>query len=146
MYKVFLKNFIPLFCIIFILFFLNTVFNDKKKTKKVQINEGANEYFDLKDVDNVTLKYFGSSYCPHSNENSIMFKLINDGFRNFLERNSYNCSIEIIWSTQETQIEFIRAKANYVPTLTNQDYKHVTLDRSIENPDDMFRKLLEDLT
>lgn len=70
-----------------------------------------------------TLKYYGGSYCPHSNENSRTYKLINEEFRNKYP----DVNINIYWSSPENREEFENAKAEYVPTITNDKYEHIEL-------------------
>lgn len=70
------------------------------------------------------IKYFGGHNCPHSNTNSHAYNLINKFFREQYP----DVYVEIIWSTPENQSEFMNAKAEYVPTITNDKYKHIELN------------------
>jgi hypothetical protein len=104
-----------------------------KFNKKVVINEKFNK---IKTITNQkVLKYFGSDGCPHSNKKSKMYQIVNEGFRNFLKDNDYDCDIEIYWSGKNSNEQFQAANAEYVPTLTNGTFKHLTfgIDKKLQN-------------
>jgi hypothetical protein len=94
-------------------------------------------FFFFKKQDNLTqkkiLKYFGGDYCPHSNSDSRIFRLINEDFR----QKYPDVDIQIFWSSDENREEFQRAGAEYVPTITNSSYEHlrVGLPESIDTTD-----------
>lgn len=120
MYK---KNLVPLICIISIIsiiFFLNIFSNkSKEKFKKVHFNDENDSNFQGK-----TLKYFGSHGCPHSNQNSQMYNLIQQ-FEEFIKKNNLNCKVKYFWAGENNNDQFLLAKADYVPTLTNNNNSHV---------------------
>ena len=62
-----------------------------------------------------------------------MFNIVNEGFRQFLKENNYDCEIEIYWSGKNSQEQFRAADAQYVPTLTNGQFKHVKFDVNEES-------------
>lgn len=78
-----------------------------------------------------SIKYFCAHYCPFSNETSKSYNLIN-----ILFKEKYpDVNVEIYWSediNEENKNEFLNAKAQYVPTVTNGNYAHI----SLELPDD----------
>ena len=76
------------------------------------------------------LKYFGRKFCPYSNECSVMYKMINEDFRN-----KYS-DVEIMFNWMETYRE--KREGNYaqvekVPTLLNKNYKKIDLLKPTKN-------------
>jgi hypothetical protein len=67
------------------------------------------------------LKYFGGDYCPHSNMDSRTYKLITEEF----SKRYPNVDIQVYWSGEENKNEFIKANAQFVPTITTENYDHV---------------------
>jgi|SaaInlStandDraft_7_1057024.scaffolds.fasta_scaffold00718_3 hypothetical protein len=82
----------------------------------------TNELFTNKS-DNKIIKYFGGDYCPHSNKDSRTYKLITE---QFIQKYP-NIKIEYYWTGIDSQEEFKKAEAQYVPTITNNNYEHVEL-------------------
>ena len=69
------------------------------------------------------LKYFGGNYCPHSNKDSKVYKLIKK-----FEESHPDINVEFYWSGVDDSVnEFKKADAKYVPTITNKDYKKIEL-------------------
>ena len=76
---------------------------------------------------NKTLKYFGAHYCPYSNEKSEAYNLIVNQFR----RQYPTVNLEIYWiDTEQGQPESQRARVEYVPTLTDKNYRHIPVQTS----------------
>lgn len=76
------------------------------------------------------LKYFGRKFCPYSNECSVMYKMINEDFRNKYPK------VEILFNWMETYRE--KREGNYaqidkVPTLLNKNYKKIDLQKPTKN-------------
>ena len=69
-----------------------------------------------------TLKYFGSGTCPHSMKGSRAYNIIKD----FEDANT-DVNVEYFWSGGDNMEEFRKAKAEYVPTITNGYYNAVEL-------------------
>ena len=73
------------------------------------------------------LKYFGAHYCPYSNEKSDAYNLIVNQFR----RQYPNLHLEVYWiDTPKGQPESIKAQVEYVPTLTDKNYRHIPVQTS----------------
>jgi hypothetical protein len=79
----------------------------------------------LENVDNniIELKYFGGHYCPHSNQDSHSYKLIMEHFT----KKYPDVKVNVYWSGEDNQKEFLKANAEYVPTITNNKYEHLEL-------------------
>jgi len=76
--------------------------------------------------ENKVIKYFGAHYCPHSNKNSRTYDLIN----HLIPEKYENVQIETFWSediNEDNKHEFLQARAEYVPTITNDKYVHLKL-------------------
>ena len=72
-----------------------------------------------------TLKYFGANYCPHSNKTSRAFLIITS-----LKQKYPDINLEIYMSEEvnhEGKNEFVKANAEYVPTITNSSYSKINL-------------------
>ena len=78
-------------------------------------------------ANNKVLKYFGGSYCPHSRKGSRAYELIKD-----FETAYPDVKVEYFWTGGNTE-EFVKADAQYVPTITNNLYNKVELS---VNPND----------
>lgn len=72
---------------------------------------------------NIELKYFGGHYCPHSNKDSHSYKLIMEHFT----KKYPDVKVNVYWSGENNQSEFLKANAEYVPTITNKKYQHLEL-------------------
>jgi hypothetical protein len=109
-----------------------------KLQKKVTFNDELNQTtsFSTKKI----LKYFGSHSCPHSNAESNTYKIVNEGLRNYINKNNLDVDIEIYWSGPENRSQFQAANAQYVPAMTNATFKQVdfkiTPDNLEKNIDD----------
>jgi hypothetical protein len=69
------------------------------------------------------LRYFGSKGCPHSREGSRAYLIVKE-----FENNSNDVKVIYYWADEEnTKDEFMKARAEYVPTLTNAEYKKIEL-------------------
>ena len=93
------------------------------------------------------LKYFGGSHCPHSRKDSIPFHIINDFGDQYT-----SVKIEYYWSEDpNAEEEFTKAKADYVPTITNSDYHKITLglpdsvDRTNTPPEELKTLLMANI-
>tara|TARA_B100001121_G_scaffold304885_1_gene321159 strand:+ start:4163 stop:4774 length:612 start_codon:yes stop_codon:yes gene_type:complete len=72
------------------------------------------------------IKYFAAHYCPHSNEHSRAYHLINTLFKNYYP----DVTVEVFWGediSEENKHEFLNANAQYVPTITNSKYANIDL-------------------
>ena len=72
------------------------------------------------------IKYFAAHYCPHSNEKSRTYHLIN----NLFKRKYPEVMVEVFWGedvNEDNKHEFLYANAQYVPTITNSKYAHINL-------------------
>ena len=72
------------------------------------------------------IKYFAAHYCPHSNESSRTYHLIN----NLFKRKYPEVMVEVFWGedvNEDNKHEFLNANAQYVPTITNSKYAHINL-------------------
>jgi hypothetical protein len=69
------------------------------------------------------LKYFGGDYCPHSNSKSRTYKLITEEF----SQRFPNVDIQVFWSNPKNSEEFQKANAEFVPTITSDNYEHITI-------------------
>lgn len=70
------------------------------------------------------LKYFGQDYCQYSNKQSYMYNVLNTKFRKMYP----NVQIEFNWGkTQYEMNESNRANVEYVPTITNENYKNINV-------------------
>lgn len=69
------------------------------------------------------LRYFGSKGCPHSREGSRAYLIVKE-----FENNSNDVKVIYYWADEENNKDkFMKAKAEYVPTLTNAEYKRIEL-------------------
>lgn len=90
--------------------------------------------------DNKVLKYFGAHYCPYSNEKSEAYNLIVNQFR----RQYPNLNLEVYWiDTPQGQPEARRAQVEYVPTLTDKNYRHIPVQTS--NTQQGQRKIFQEM-
>ena len=90
-----------------------------------------------------SIKYFGAHYCPYSNESSRAYNLIYNLFREKYPE----VNVTIFWSediSEENKHEFIKSKADYVPTITNGKYAHIKL--SIPENYDKENKTSDEIT
>ena len=76
------------------------------------------------------LKYFGRKFCQYSNESSVMYKMINEDFREKYP------NVEIMFNWMETYRE--KREGNYaqvekVPALLNKNYKKIDLMKPTKN-------------
>ena len=102
--------------VITIIFIIGTIMFYKKSSPSSNISEHLKS-------DNKTLKYFGGERCPHSKEGSKAHILIKA-----FEEMYPDVNIEYYWSSISThKDEFKKARADYVPTITNDKYKHIEL-------------------
>ena len=86
------------------------------------------------------LKYFGAHYCPYSNEKSEAYNLIVNQFR----RQYPNLNLEVYWiDTPQGQPEARRAQVEYVPTLTDKNYRHIPVQTS--NTQQGQRKIFQEM-
>ena len=72
------------------------------------------------------IKYFAAHYCPHSNEHSRAYHLINTLFKNYYP----DVTVEVFWGedvSEDNKHEFLNANAQYVPTITNSKYANIDL-------------------
>lgn len=91
---------------------------------------------------NKTLNYFGGDYCPHSNKDSRTYKLIEEEFANKYP----DVKVNYYWSNPNNIEEFKKARADYVPTITNNNYDHIKLALPEgTNPEDYNDDELKDL-
>jgi hypothetical protein len=115
---------IALLVIVVVFFFL------KPKTEEIPIqqNNPNQKIENLKNPNNnKVLKYFGAHYCPYSNEKSEAYNLIVNQFR----RQYPTVNLEVYWiDTTEGQPESQRARVEYVPTLTDKNYRHIPVQTS----------------
>jgi hypothetical protein len=103
---------------IFIIGMIILIINIIKKNEKFE-----NEQTTSTTSNKLVLKYFGSTGCPHSRKGSRAYNII----RSF--EDEYNdVDVQYYWSHDESVAdEFDKAKAEYVPTITNGEYKQVDL-------------------
>ena len=93
---------------------------------------GFNEKFSQSDKNIKILKYFGSSFCPHSRIGSNSYNIIKD-----FETTYKDVEVEYYWSSDKDNMnEFKKAKADYVPTITSGNYRKI----EIHLPKDYNRK------
>lgn len=77
--------------------------------------------------DKKVIKYFGAHYCPHSNKNSAVYRMINEDFKEKYP----DVEIQVYMSedvTEDQKKEFFKADAKYVPTVTNGKYAKIDLE------------------
>ena len=104
--------------------------------EKQKVEDEINKYYEEeinklketgeKNKSKKVLKYFGRKFCPYSNECSIMYKMINEDFRNTYPK------VEIIFNWMESYRE--KREGNYaeidkVPALLNKNYKKIDLQK-----------------
>lgn len=96
------------------------------------------------------IKYFCAHYCPYSNKTSKAYDLINNKFKEKYP----DVDIEIYWSeeiNEDNKHEFLHANAQYVPTITNKKYAHLSLslppdfDKEGQSDEELNEALLEHL-
>ena len=93
------------------------------------------------------LKYFGSKRCPHSKEGSRTYELVKEF------ENKYNdVKVEYYWSDIPSHKDnFEKANAEYVPTITNDNYKTIELilpkdlDRNSKTEEELKEILLSNM-
>jgi len=88
------------------------------------------------------LKYFGSHMCPHSKKGSRAYNIIKE-----FEEKYDDIEVQYYWSGDDNSEEFKRAKAQYVPTITNNNYETVKLvlppnTDTTNMDDDILKELL----
>jgi thioredoxin-related protein len=109
--------------VIFLVFFLL-----KPEEKQETENISSQKIENLKNPNNrKVLKYFGAHYCPYSNKKSESYNIIVNQFG----RQYPNVKLEVHWiDTAKGQPESQRAGVEYVPTLTDKNYRHIPVQTS----------------
>ena len=86
------------------------------------------------------LNYFGGKGCPHSNVNSMMYKIVFDKLKNKYS----DVSINLFWN-DEKQEKFKENNVQFVPTLTSGSSKKINVKMENINVDDYDDEKLEEL-
>jgi hypothetical protein len=107
-----LKYIIPLVLVVVGIIIWYFFFKKDKMTNKIEGIENGERR---------VLKYFGGDYCPHSNSNSRTYRLITEEF----SQRFPNVDVQVYWSNPENREEFQKANAEFVPTITSENYEHV---------------------
>ena len=129
-----------------VLIFLILVFTKKDVLAPIEINKKKIKKRRKRNTQNTQneqkiLKYFGQDYCPYSNKQSYMYNVLNTKFRKMYP----NVKIEFNWAkTQYEMNESAKANVEYVPTITNENYKHINvyISDKLDNQTEM-RKLAQ---
>ena len=123
---------IALLVIVVVFFLLKPEDKQEPENKKIENLKNKN--------DKKVLKYFGAHYCPYSNEKSEAYNLIVNQFR----RQYPNLNLEVYWiDTPQGQPEARRAQVEYVPTLTDKNYRHMPVQTS--NTQQGQRKIFQEM-
>lgn len=91
-------------------------------------------------TDGKVLNYFGGKRCPHSNLNSMMYKIVFEKMKNKYP----DVSINLFWS-DEKQEKFKENNVQFVPTLTSGSNTKINAKMENINIDDYNDKELEEL-
>jgi hypothetical protein len=113
-------NFVVISIVVIVILLLISVFNNTKGSKKKCVNKMKD---DTKYIRPRVLKYFGGAYCPHSREGSRACNLVKD-----FEATYPDVNVKYYWSEDEdAKVEFMKANARYVPTLTNDNNNKIEM-------------------
>ena len=115
----------------------------KQNTRNIQNTQNTQNIQTTQNTQNdiKIIKYFGQDYCPYSNKKSYMYNVLNTKFRKMYP----NVRIEFNWAkTQYEMNESTKAKVEYVPTITNTNYRHINvyISDKLDNQTEM-RKLAQ---
>jgi hypothetical protein len=113
-----LSNDLKIFIVLVLCIIGYIVYDKVIKTQPEQLENIENN-----DDNIIELKYFGGHYCPHSNKDSHSYKLIMEHFT----KKYPDVKVNVYWSGEDNQAEFLKANAEYVPTITNNKYEHLEL-------------------
>ena len=107
--------YVYILALIIIIFIIYIIVKKSKENKKKN-----NESFTDKEK---VLKYFGSKGCPHSKKGSRTYELVKE-----FEDKYNDIKVQYYWSDDPShKVDFEKANAEYVPTLTNADFKKIEL-------------------
>ena len=106
------KLFVYGIILVIILFVIKFVFLNNKNETFTESAENTDN--------NKVLNYYGGRFCPHSNENSSMYKLITEK----LKEKYSNLPINIYWS-RDNGDKFTENNIEYVPTVTNNNNEKI---------------------
>jgi hypothetical protein len=114
-YDVIIAIIIFVICIVLIVYFKGK--ESVENLENNQNNQGNNQSNNLNS--NVKkLYYFGGHHCPHSNQQSDMYKFITERFASAHP----NVELQILWGSDEKAQEmYQKHNVEYVPTLVNKD-------------------------
>jgi hypothetical protein len=139
------KNTMYIICAILIVAIALYVYYGQDSTKSEPLENTKDQV--VSNLPPKVLKYFGGSHCPHSRKDSIPFHIINDFGDQYT-----SVTIEYYWSEDpDAGEEFAKAQADYVPTITNGDYKKITLglpdsvDRTNTPPEELKNLLMANI-
>lgn len=113
--------------IAFVIFIVSIIFilhyKSNEKVEKLSnnnqenvINSQSQQPNQIAEEGKPTLYYFGGHHCPHSNQNSYMYKFITQKF----SAEHPNVDLIVLWgSDPQSQQLFQKYNVQYVPTLVN---------------------------
>jgi hypothetical protein len=115
---------------------MNTV-SDIPKVKPINLPQSTEKEFTKGKV----INYFGGKNCPHSNVNSMMYKIVFDKLKNKYQ----DVNINLFWN-DEKQEKFKENNIEFVPTLVSRSNKKINVKLTPDlNADDYNDEELENI-
>lgn len=135
-YDVIIAIIIFVICIVLIVYFKgkdsveNLENNQSNDQNNNQNNNQSNNQSNNLNGNVKKMYYFGGHHCPHSNQQSDMYRFITERFASAHP----NVELEILWGSDEKAQEmFQKHNVEYVPTLINKDGTKI----NVQVPDDV---------